>query len=99
MAFVNACEAGRVRGTVPKEAAAFAELFLRSGVDAYVGTFWRVRDDAAAIFAAGVYQALAAGKTLDAAVLDARKTLHEKNCPDWANYILFGGGGFRLVAG
>ena len=100
MAFVNACEAGRVRGSeMETEAAAFAELFLRSGVEAYLGTYWEVRDSAAASFSTDVYVQLATGKTLESAVLTARKGLLEKDEPDWANYILFGGGSFRLVVG
>jgi hypothetical protein len=100
MAFVNACEAARVRGEVPNtEAAAFAEMFLRSGVDAYVGTYWQVGDSAAASFAEHVYSNLADGKTLEAAVLAARNVLRKDEEPDWANYILFGGGDFKLVAG
>lgn len=100
MAFVNACEAARVRGQVPAtETAVFAEVFLRSGVDAYVGTYWQVGDSAAASFAASVYASLANGETLEASVLEARRVLKESHEPDWANYILFGGGDFRLVAG
>jgi hypothetical protein len=97
MAFVNACEAGRVRGKVATEGAAFAELFLRSGVEAYVGTYWEVGDSAASAFAGKVYLALAAGETLESAVLKGRKALIDAQEPDWANYILFGGGNFRLV--
>lgn len=98
VAFVNACEAGRVRGPVTTEAAAFAELFLRSGVEAYLGTFWRVGDSAAATFATGVYTRLAEGQTLEAAVTKSRAALLEAQEPDWANYILYGDGRFRLVA-
>lgn len=97
MAFVNACEAGRVRGQMETEAAAFAELFLRSGVEAYIGTYWRVQDRAAASFATRVYAQLAVGETLETAVLLARRALHAENQLDWANYILFGGGSFRLM--
>ena len=96
MAFVNACEAGRVRGRGVANAAAFAELFLRSGIEAYLGTFWEVGDAAAAIFAGTVYAQLALGKPLDLAVLAGRKALFPKY-PDWANYMLFGGASFRLV--
>ncbi len=100
MAFVNACQAGRVRGERQPEskAAAFAELFLRSGIDAYLGTFWEVGDLAARLFAGTVYTELAKGMTLEQAVLAGRKALFEKDEPDWANYMLFGGGNFRLVA-
>ncbi len=97
MAFVNACEAGRVRGAPPTEAAAFAELFLHSGMDAYLGTFWEVGDDAAALFATTVYTRLATGDTLEQATLAGRNTLFHAKEPDWANYMLFGGGGFKLV--
>jgi CHAT domain-containing protein len=99
VAFVNACEAGRVRGPVTTEAAAFAELFLRSGVEAYLGTYWRVGDSAAANFATGVYTGLAAGQTLEAAVTKARAALLDAQEPDWANYILYGDGRFRLIVG
>lgn len=97
VAFVNACEAGRVRGQVETNAAAFAELFLRSGVEAYIGTFWEVSDFAATSFAAGVYTRLASGARLDTAVQESRKELYEAHESDWANYILYGDGRFRLV--
>ena len=97
MAFVNACEAGRVRGEPESEAAAFAELFLQSGLDAYLGTYWKVGDAAAALFADTVYTHLAMGMTLERATLAGRKALFEAEEPDWANYMLFGGGSFRLV--
>jgi CHAT domain-containing protein len=96
MAFVNACEAGRVRGADDSKAAAFAELFLQSGIDAYLGTFWEVADAAASCFANTVYTQLALGKLLDEAVLEGRNKLFPKH-PDWANYMLFGGATFRLV--
>ncbi len=97
VAFVNACEAGRVRGDVTTEAASFAEFFLRSGVEAYLGTFWTVNDQAAQLFAGEVYAQLAAGRTLDQAVTLARKKLLTEKLPDWANYILYGDGHFRLI--
>jgi len=98
VAFVNACEAGRVRGAPPTNAAAFAELFLHSGMDAYLGTFWEVGDAAAALFAGTVYTQLASGQTLEHATLAGRKALFDADEPDWANYLLYGGGNFRLVA-
>jgi len=99
VAFVNACEAGRVRGSTTTEAAAFAELFLRSGVEAYLGTYWEVGDTAAASFATGVYTRLAEGQTLESAVTKSRAELLKAHEPDWANYILYGDGRFKLVVG
>lgn len=100
VAFVNSCEIGRVRGPFVTEAASFAEFFLRAGVEAYLGTFWRVQDEAAVELAIDIYTHLAMGKTLEAAVTAARSTLLEWSPPqqDWANYILYGDGHFRLVA-
>ena len=60
IAFVNACEAARVRAE-STDAASFAEFFLRSGVEAYLGTFWRVGDAAAQLFSQIVYTSLAEG--------------------------------------
>ena len=97
LAFVNACEAGRVRGRRKQNpAASFAEYFLRSGIEAFLGTYWPVGDTAAKEFATTVYQELANGKTLDEAVRLGRQALLKINSPEWANYLLYGGGNFRL---
>jgi CHAT domain-containing protein len=98
-AFVNACEGGRVRGVDPNVSAskAFAEFFLRSGVEAYLGTYWQVSDSGAAQFATSVYSALVSGATLDAAVKDAKSSLFYKPNNEWANYILYGNGAYRLL--
>ncbi|HKP04434.1 MAG TPA: CHAT domain-containing protein [Chthoniobacterales bacterium] len=99
IAFVNACEAGRVRGEPATNAAAFAELFLQSGMDAYLGTFWEVGDSAAERFAGTVYTKLAIGETLEQAALAGRNALFAAREPDWANYMLVGGANFRLISG
>jgi CHAT domain-containing protein len=97
LAFVNACEAARVRGRRKQNpAASFAEYFLRSGIEAFLGTYWPVGDTAAKEFATTVYQELANGKTLDEAVRLGRQALLKINSPEWANYLLYGGGNFRL---
>jgi hypothetical protein len=96
IAFLNACEAARVRAE-STDAASFAEFFLRSGVDAYLGTFWRVSDASAQLFAQFVYAKLAEGLSLDDAVTSARAALHQAAMSDWANYVLYGDGRFRLV--
>lgn len=98
MAFVNACEAGRVRGrSGPEAPAAFAEFFLYAGTEAFLGTYWEVADAAAAKFASGVYRRLADGQRLDDAVRESRAALLEAKQPDWANYLLYGDGRFQLV--
>ena len=95
--FANACETGRVRGAPRQETTAFAEMVLRSGVEAYIGTTWRVADQAATHFATSVYGDLADGQTLYHAVKKGRDSLHGSQQADWANYRLFGDGRFRLV--
>ena len=81
----------------PTNAVAFAELFLHSGMDAYLGTYWEVSDAAAALFAKTVYTQLALGDILEQAALAGRRALFAAKEPDWANYLLYGGGNFRLV--
>lgn len=100
--FFNACQSARVRNrkaTTQEVAQAFAQAVLGSGVDAYLGTFWPVADDAAALFAATVYLELAGGAELHRAVATARKKLLEDEKSDWANYLLFGSGAFKLKMG
>ncbi len=99
LAFVNACEAGRVRADVldVREPQAFADFFLGAGVDAYLGAFWRVSDAGAAAFAADVYARLTVGDELGEAVVAGRKSLQDAGNKDWANYVLYGHAGFRLV--
>jgi CHAT domain-containing protein len=96
VAFVNGCQSGRVRD-VTAEAVSFAEVFLRSGVEAFVGTFWTVDDHAAQVFSREVYAQLAIGATLDEAVSLGRKTLRTAKLADHANYLLYGDGRFRLL--
>ncbi|HRI12797.1 MAG TPA: CHAT domain-containing protein [Verrucomicrobiota bacterium] len=97
--FANACEAGRVRALpdAAHEAASFAEYLLRTGIEAFLGTYWRVADSAAGAFAQQVYASLARGDTLDAAVRTGRLHLREIGSPEWANYVLYGEGRFQIV--
>lgn len=102
VAFVNACQSARLRSRRKKEASAdptsFAEILLRAGVEAYVGTTWLVKDVAAAEFAAEVYRRLAAGSTVAEAVRNGRKQLHSESKEDWGNYVLYGSADFSLLS-
>jgi hypothetical protein len=108
LAVFNACNIGRVRDVDPlapppqvataELTRAFAAYFLRAGIEAYVGTLWPVMDNAAANFTAAMYEALAAGKTVDESVLAGRNALHAAKQADWANYVLYGDGQFRLTS-
>jgi CHAT domain-containing protein len=99
IAFVNGCQSGRTRGRLRTKhgfSSSFVEGVLRAGVQAYVGTFWPVGDLAAKTFATKAYTALVTGSTLNEAVRKARNALDGQH-PDWADYILYGAGDFRLV--
>jgi hypothetical protein len=100
LAIFNACQAGRVRGEpAAREPQAFAEFFLHAGVDAYLATFWLVSDKSAATFADELYKQLGLGAELGEAVVHARRVLQQGGLTDWANYVLYGRAGFRLVRG
>lgn len=71
-------------------ALSIAEAFLIAGIQQYVGTFWRVTDEAATLFGKTLYQELADGETIGNAVTAARKILKKNQQPDWANYIHYG---------
>lgn len=97
----NACEAGRVRakgGIDPAVHASYslAEVILRTGVEAFVGTYWEVEDRSADLFAQTLYRELSVGSTLRESVTRARCKLAEEAEKDWANYMLYGDGRFRL---
>jgi hypothetical protein len=96
----NACQAARVRGAFQQNdpgSASLASFMLMAGVEGFVGTFWEVDDKSAAEFSSAVYQGLIDGKTLRDSVTDARKGLAADGRRDWANYILYGDGRFRLT--
>ncbi len=96
----NACQAGRVRGqhSPPKtESFSLAEMVLRGGVEAFLGTFWEVGDDAAESFAGDLYTQLSSGLTLRESVTMARRKLENEQLNEWANYCLYGDGRFQLV--
>jgi hypothetical protein len=99
LAFVNGCEAARVRGGNQDEKAGsqgFAELFLRMGIEAYIGTLWKVGDAGAAAFAGIVYKILVQGETIGNAVQRGRRELYGARNPDWVNYVLYGNSEFRI---
>jgi hypothetical protein len=97
---MNACQSGQVvAGRDPYKAASLAAFFLRGGVEAFVGTLWTVFDRAAGCFSKTLYERLFAGYTLEESVRAAREALQKADEPDWANYVLYGDGRFKLSEG
>jgi hypothetical protein len=104
----NACESARLRrGSTRRSETArghgiaknlsLAETLLRAGVAHYVGTHWPVADTSATAFASVFYaQLLRTG--IGAALVKARRAIHARRSPDWADYIHYGDADFRLKA-
>jgi hypothetical protein len=106
----NACESARVRrgsaGGGGKSRVmrrqesmrtnlSLAETLLRAGVAHYIGTHWPVGDDAAAAFAGAFYGEVLRG-SIGAALVKARRAVHARRSPDWADYVHYGDAEFRL---
>ena len=72
-----------------------AETLLRAGVAHYIGTHWPVGDDAAAAFAGAFYGEVLRG-SIGAALVKARRAVHARRSPDWADYVHYGDAEFRL---
>jgi hypothetical protein len=77
-----------------------ARAFFAAGADAVVGSLWPMRDDHAEAFFEVFYDALAAGRTVGAAVHTAQRRLQSRGLPieAWAGFQLLGEGGSVLVA-
>ena len=94
LVFLNACKSAGVRDGGAEEVdpvpASLAAEILACDPWALIGTFWKVRDDAAMTFAETLYTALCTGETLGDAMILARTRLFKAGNSDWANYILYG---------
>jgi CHAT domain-containing protein len=103
----NACESARLRrgggsrtrvqrrSQGMRTNLSLAETLLRAGLAHYIGTHWPVADDAAAAFAATFYRELLRG-TIGNALVKARRAVHARRSPDWADYVHYGDAEFRL---
>jgi hypothetical protein len=105
----NACESARLRrGAARKRVNAqrevgmarnlsLAETLLRAGLAHYVGTHWPVEDASASAFATVFYRELLRG-SVGNALVKARRAVHARRSPDWADYVHYGDAEFRLKA-
>jgi len=87
LAVLNACEAGRTDPADPF--AGVADTLVRRGIPAVVAMQFEVSDDAAVEFAPALYGALAAGRSIDAAVAEARKAMYTVSPLEWATPVLY----------
>ena len=80
--------------------ASMVGTLLRSGITNFIGTTWPVEDTAAAEFAVAFYTHLAEGKTVGAAMREARLHVIEAmgfGHLAWASYVLYGVPWSRVV--
>jgi hypothetical protein len=101
----NACESARLQRGVKASAThralsitknlSLAETLLRAGLAHYVGTHWAVDDAAAGVFARVFYREILRG-SIGSALVKARRAIHARRSPDWADYIHYGDAEFRL---
>ena len=103
IAFVNACESGRLdnRGFFQYDGriAGLANSFISAGVQCFLGSPWPVYDDAAAHFAIQFYKSLVEGKTVGRSVLESRKSVFDKfqlNRIAWASFVLYGNPSIKI---
>ncbi|WP_238015897.1 CHAT domain-containing protein [Dactylosporangium sp. AC04546] len=81
MVFVSGCLTGNAPdgGTFPS----MSESLVRAGAPVVLGWALPVGDVSATDFAAELYQALAGGKPIDQAVIEARRHLHQEKRSSW----------------
>jgi pimeloyl-ACP methyl ester carboxylesterase len=101
----NACESARLRrgarATSTQRAQSIAknlslaETLLRAGLAHYVGTHWAVDDASASAFAAVFYREILR-TSIGTALVKARRAIHARRSPDWADYVHYGDAEFRL---
>jgi hypothetical protein len=101
----NACESARLRRGAKASAnsraqsiaknLSLAETLLRAGLAHYVGTHWAV-DDASASAFASIFYAQLLRTSIGTALVKARRAIHARRSPDWADYVHYGDAEFRL---
>jgi hypothetical protein len=87
--FLNACWTARTSHGNPFSGVATA--LVRAGVPAVLGMQFEISDAAARVFSQVVYQRLAAGESVDAAVVEGRLAIRRKlpQTSEWATPALF----------
>jgi CHAT domain-containing protein len=90
---------GKGPGSIAESPTGFAEAFLRGGVANFLGTYWEVGDEPAALFADAFYTRVIGGATLGDAIQEGRAAVRETRSRDWADYVFYGNPDFILKVG
>lgn len=106
MVFSNACQSGQteewqVDEEGEKKIYGLANAFLLSGVQHYIGTFWKVLDEPSTNFALEFYNHLLQGASVGESMRSARLALRERYGEGnilWASYLLYGDPAVRYFA-
>lgn len=89
LVFLNACSSGRGAASLTGMAG-LASAFLNTGTAAFLGSYWKLRDEQACCFASEVYKNLFSGIAIGEAVRKARLALRDRfGGNDWLAYTLF----------
>lgn len=99
--FLSACRTAAGSVAAGEGPLSLARAFQQAGARAVVGSRWPLRDDEAAVLVAEVYRHLAAGRSLGAALLAARRDAWERGRPaaSWAALVLMGEPDVEVLAG
>jgi tetratricopeptide (TPR) repeat protein len=88
LAVLNSCEGARGGRTDPYSGT--AQSLVRQGIPAVVAMQFEITDTAAIAFARSLYEAVADGYPLDAAMAEARKAVrHQPNPVEWGTPVLY----------
>ena len=88
LAVLNSCEGARGGRTDPFSGT--AQSLIQQGIPAVVAMQFEITDDAAITFAHELYEAVADGYPLDAAIAEARKAIRgQPNPVEWATPVLY----------
>jgi hypothetical protein len=88
LALLNSCEGAR--GGLKDPYSGTAQSLVYQGIPAVVAMQFEISDTAAITFARSLYESVAAGYPLDAAVAEARNAVREQpNAVEWATPVLY----------
>ncbi|MCQ1549855.1 MAG: CHAT domain-containing protein [Candidatus Accumulibacter phosphatis] len=93
--FLNACQTGRADFSLT-DIGGWSGQFLRAGAGAFVGTYWSVFDDGAALFARTFYEALFKGTPVGHATREARRAVKATGDPSFLAYTVYAEPGATL---
>ncbi|WP_320044558.1 CHAT domain-containing protein [uncultured Desulfobacter sp.] len=94
LVFLNACQSAYNENAAPRNNDAsfgLTDALIRSGVQHYIGTLWKVSDIHSSNFALNFYDYFFNGYSVGEAVnLARKKSAENKNDFSWASYVLYG---------